>query len=380
MNVRRAITGSVRAIPRLWGFRTLLGAGAGTAVAVAVLISLSAAEATRPPSKAVWLAHHEACHRLPEELYHRDRFRAIRGRVTDDDGKPIAGALVRCARLESLVALAGAGIPSPSNWSIPIEAETTTDDRGQYEFPHLPVGGRTFFYSTPGRDLSPAIKDMVVVQDGLGAQLNVTLARPATLRVKVKAPRPPSLVRKGAERWYHRQARESALTRLVLIPHRWWPTLPTADLRARRASECVPDTRPRRAGERIEDPRRNALAGASGSYSYEFRNLGGPLRQGLIAAAGPDDASPLRVVGRYDLDQSPEAVITGSAIAASLLDLPEAAGIESWHRGPMRASQRLFYAAMSPIALFWPSVGDDQPLWLDLPLQPLYTPPLSRPR
>jgi hypothetical protein len=29
----------------------------------------------------------------------------------------------------------------------------------------------------------------------------------------------------------------------------------------------------------------------------------------------------------------------------------------------MRASQRLFYATMSPIALFWPVIGDDQPLW-----------------
>ena len=31
---------------------------------------------------------------------------------------------------------------------------------------------RTFFYSAPGRDLAPAIKDLIVVQNGLGAQLD----------------------------------------------------------------------------------------------------------------------------------------------------------------------------------------------------------------
>ena len=140
------------------------------------------------------------CHNLPEELYHRDRFRAIRGRVSDEDGKPVAGAVVRCVKLESLVELAKAGAPSPLSWSVPIEAETRTDENGRYDFPHLPVGGRTFFYSAPGRELAPAIKDLVVVQDGLGAQLDVTLARPAALRVKVTAGRVPNLLVKGADR------------------------------------------------------------------------------------------------------------------------------------------------------------------------------------
>jgi hypothetical protein len=70
-------------------------------------------------------------------------------------------------------------------------------------------------------------------------------------------------------------------------------------------------------------------------------------------------------VGRYDLDQAAEVVITGTNTIVSQYDLPEAAGIEPWGL-PMRASQRLFYAAMSPVAVFWPAVGDDQPpRWME---------------
>jgi len=161
----------------------VLAASVVVAVAVPVLVVLSLAQGACSRSNEIWRAHHEACHRIPEELYHRDRFRALKGRVTDPDGRPLAGALVRSAKLESLVELARGEPPVPSKWTVPIEAEIRTDERGRYESPHLPVGGRTLFYSAPaGRDLAPAVKDLVVVQDGLGAQLDVTLAKPAKLR------------------------------------------------------------------------------------------------------------------------------------------------------------------------------------------------------
>ena len=260
---------------------------------------------------------------------------------------PSRGAVVRCVKLESLVGLAKAGAPSPLSWSVPIEAETRTDENGRYDFPHLPVGGRTFFYSAPGRELAPAIKDLVVVQDGLGAQLDVTLARPAALRVKVTAGRVPNLLVKGAGRGAHRSQRGDGPARLHVIPHRWWPDLITA---------AIPE----------------------GGESVEFRGLGGPLRKGLIAASGADQRAPLWVVGRYDLGESSEIVTTREAKGvASRFDLPEAAGIQPW-AARMRASHRLFYAAMSPIAMFWPVVGDDQPLWLSEPPHPLRTPPPSR--
>ncbi len=58
-------------------------------------------------------------------------------------------------------------------------------------------------------------------------------------------------------------------------------------------------------------------------------------------------------MGRFDLDESAEVVINGKEAVASRLDLPEAAGIEAWHDTPTEA-ERMFYTAMSPIALFWP--------------------------
>lgn len=305
MELLRGITGSVRV--RIVGRGVLATVATGVlAVVLAVLVRLSVAEGSANPSCPTWRAHHEACHTIPEATFHRDRFRAVEGRVTDADGRPVAGAIVRCVRLESLVGLAAtAGPPSPSGWSLPIEAETRTDAAGRYAFPHLPVGGRTFFYSAPAgreRDLAPAVKDLVVVQDGLGARLDVTLAKPARLLVRFRTPT------------------ETAM-RLYLVPQRWWPGLETTTIPA-------------------------AWRGA------EFRHLGGPFRKGLIAREGRDASSPLRIIGRYDLDRSAEVELWGHELTVTRLDLPESAGIEPWRLEPS-TEERAFYAAMSPIPLFW---------------------------
>jgi len=267
-------------------------------------------------SNSAWAKHRAEIRKLPEGLYHLDRFRAIRGRVTDADGKPVAAALVRCTKVESLVDLAKGGIPASSGWTIPIEAQTTTNARGHYEFSHLPVGARTLFYSAPARDLAPAIQDLLVVQDGLGAQLDVTLARPAKLLVRLKAPAKTAM-------------------RLYAIPQRWWPSMETA---------TVPPT----------------------WRATEFRRLGGPFRKGLIATAGPGDASPLKIIGRYDLDRSAEVVLSGNELPVLRYDIPEAAGLEPWRFEPS-AEERMFYAAMSPVALFWREVPFGWPSWLPMP-------------
>ncbi|HZW35217.1 MAG TPA: carboxypeptidase-like regulatory domain-containing protein, partial [Isosphaeraceae bacterium] len=317
MNGVRAIVESARPGLRRAAVPVVLASSVIIAVALTVLVALSLAQGAGSRSNEIWRAHHEACHRIPEEVYHRDRFRALKGRVTDPDGQPIAGALVRCARLESLVELARGAPPLPSKWNVPIEAETRTDDRGRYEFPHLPVGGRTLFYSAPaGRDLAPAVKDLVVVQDGLGAQLDVTLARPATLTVRFRGP---------VKEW----------TRVYLVPERWWPGLESAKIPA-------------------------------GWRTAEFRRVGGPFRKGLIAATGWDESSPLRIVGRYDLDQSAEVVLAGHEMPVTRHDLPEAAGIEPWRFEPS-TEERLFYAAMSPVPLFWRESPSGWPSWLPVP-------------
>ena len=293
-----------------------------TAVAWVPLLALVAFSLAHSNSKgagvsnAAWAKHRAEIRKLPEGAYHLDRFRAIRGRVTDADGKPVAGALVRCAKVESLVELAKGGTPASSGWTIPIEVETSTGEDGSYEFTHLPVGARTFFYSAPGRELAPAIKDLIVVQDGLGAQLDATLARPAKLLVRLKAPAKTAM-------------------RLYLVPQRWWPSLETA---------TVPPT----------------------WRATEFRRLGGPFRKGLIATAGPGDASPLKIVGRYDLDRSAEVVLSGYEIPVLRYELPEAAGLEPWRFEPS-TEERMFYAAMSPVALFWRAAPFGWPSWLRMP-------------
>ena len=92
-------------------------------------------------------------------------------------------------------------------------------------------------------------QDLIVVQDGLGAQLDVTLARPKELRVELGW---SSIV---------------PTARFHLIPHRWWPEIVTVPV-------------------------------ARGAGSVEFRGLGGPFRKGLIAVSGAGDSSPLRVIAQ----------------------------------------------------------------------------------
>ena len=283
----------------------VVAAVAGLALGSAVIVAASFA---RPPESGVeetWRRHRDQIRLIPEETYRKDRFRAIRGRVTDDDGKPLADATVRCSRVTDLVGLAKVGDLSDAGWAVPIFAEVRSDSDGRYNFPHLPVGAYTFFYSTPG--LASAIKDLIVVQDGLGAVLDVTLELPRTLRV-------------------HAIAGFDSRSRLRLVPHRWWPELPTVDT----------------------DP---ATGGA------EFPDLGGPFRQGLIVAASGRDE--WRVVGRYDLDESEDAAI-GPSPPASVLDLGEAARLEPW--GDSTSPEfRSFYAAISPIALLWGDPKGDGP-------------------
>jgi len=310
VNLPSFISSSETSVVGFLSSRAFWALSIAVALLLTVLVALSVANSRQDPSHAAWRQHHEECHRIPEEFYHRDRFRAIQGRITDEDGKPIRAALVRCVKLESLLALAKTGAPSPATWAVPIEAETTTNDEGRYEFPHLPVGARTFFYPAPGRGLGQAVKDLVIVQDGLGAQLDVVIMRPASLRLRLKAP-------------------VQAAMRLHLVPHRWWPTLPAA---------VVPQ----------------------GEKSVEFADLGAPFRKGLIASSGPGESSPLRIVGRYDLDESGEITLADDAVAATRLDIPEAACLEAWH-DPPTASERLFFAAMSPIALFWRKAADNDP-------------------
>jgi hypothetical protein len=314
----RFVTSGVGLLSRLASPRLLAVAAAGAWVplVVAAAFSLAGASSGGGDSNAGWATHRAEIRKLPESAYHHDRFRAIRGRVTDEDGKPVAGALVRCVRVENLVEVARGAPPDSSGWKLPIEAELRTGEDGTYDFPHLPVGARTFFYSAPGRDLAPAIKDLIAVQDGLGAQLNVTLARPKRLHVELGW----SFVVPAA--------------RFHLIPHRWWPEMISVPV-------------------------------ARGANSVDFAGLGGPFRKGLIAVSGPGKPAALRVIARYDLERHENIVLPRPGQPASRFDLPEAAALEPPDE-PFTSSVQQFYSAMSPIALFWVPDGDLGPLRMPL--------------
>ena len=284
---------------RTFPLRALLAVAGLTLTSTVLVVASSSTRTTNSESLAIWREHRDRCDAASGKSYKYDRFRAIKGRVADFEGTPVAAAEVRCSRVEDLVRLGRVGVMSDEMWAGPVFAATRTDSEGRYDFPHLPVGAYTFFYATPG--LAPAIKDMIVVQDGLGAVIDVTLERSRKLRVQA-----------------------STESRLRLVPYRWWPELPEADV--------------------------DLTTGLA-----EFVGLGGPFRRGLIVAVGKGNA--WRVVGRFDLDTS-ELAVTGLSRPASMLDLSEAAGFGTWG-DPASSEYRAFHAALSPIALLWADANGD---------------------
>lgn len=225
-----------------------------------------------------WQRHFQACQGNPEELYLQDRFRAIRGRVVDGVGKPVAGVVVQAVPVGTLLRLADVGEMSTSKWTLATSAKTLTSLDGTYEFPHLPVGLYTIFYAASGH--APAIRNLISVQDGLGAVLDIELGSSLSLHVNCE----------GAVH---------ARTMMRLVPQQWWFTLPAAVIE--------------RGGKRTE-----------------FFGLGGPVRKGLIVASDPDESSPWKVVGRFDLDKSSEATVTQKAFPATRADIPESSGFAPW--------------------------------------------------
>lgn len=202
---------------RTLGFSASTALWAVAAFAVICPLALSARLPITDRSAArerAWLTHRDHCRKFSEELYRRDRWRAVRGYVTDKDGRPVVGALVQSVRLTSILELVKAGSPTLGGWHgwhdlLLVETETLTDEAGRYEFSHLAVGGRTLCYSAPGK--APAVREVVVVQDGVGARLDVTLEEPRELRVRIDDPSAPSC-------------------QLALVPYRWWPNRKAASI------------------------------------------------------------------------------------------------------------------------------------------------------
>jgi hypothetical protein len=79
MDVGRTVRMWIEATGTAWLTHGLAAAGAATTLGVVVLVALSVRAAPAKRDATLWLAHHRECDKLPEELYHRDRFRAIRG-------------------------------------------------------------------------------------------------------------------------------------------------------------------------------------------------------------------------------------------------------------------------------------------------------------
>ncbi len=116
-----------------------------------LMVALSIASPRDGGRVEQWRKSRESFQRIPEELYHLDRFRAVRGRVVDETGNPVALAQVRSVRLDELVKMGySGGGDLGSLKALPVEAETLADDQGRYEFPHLSVGSRTFFFAAAG--------------------------------------------------------------------------------------------------------------------------------------------------------------------------------------------------------------------------------------
>ena len=250
---------------------------------------------------STWQEHRALCQTIPIERYHEDRARAVRGTIRDTQGRAVAGVLVRSMPIVSLGQVTRSTPPDLSAWTNLVEAEGRTDAEGRYEFSHFAEGSRILCVSAPGR--APACRGPIVVQDGSGARVDLTLEPAETLRVRLET---------GIE----------APFRLTLIPHRWWPELIVRDVASGE-------------GESVE--------------GITFTGLGGPYHRGLLLLSKPNSFESARVVGSFDLSQTRELAIGDRAISAP--PMPEIACLDTWDTGPSEAL-RLFFGTLSPTALF----------------------------
>jgi hypothetical protein len=249
-----------------------------------------------------WKEHHEACLQLPEEIFHRDRARAVRGFVRGPDGKPVRGALVQCMKLTSLVQLAQTRPPTSTLWSHLVETATQTDAEGRYEFPHLAEGCRTICASAPG--LAPDVQSLILTLDGSGARIDFDLGAPKKLRVRLKDAK-------------------NRPQRIHLVPYRWWPELPAHEV-------------------------------AAGQTEVEFTGIGGPFNKGLVVVSDSSSRSRWEPKAAFDLNHSDDiAVSCSTSYLVSSQDVPEAACVPAWRKGTSEAT-RLFFSMLTPVALFWP--------------------------
>jgi hypothetical protein len=274
---------------------TLLASG------TAAIVGLSLVAARESPSiESAWRGHRKACLKIPEEVFHKDRSRAVRGVVHDKAGKPVPGGLVRCVRMATLFERAQGGPPTPTLWSGLVEAETRTNPEGLYEFPYLAEGSRMICVSAPG--LAPGSQGPFLVQDGTGARVDFTLDAPEMLRVRLKDvdDRPRTV---------------------YLVPYRWWPEFVSRDL-------------------------------GRGETEVEFPGLGGSFRKGLVLVS--DRSRPLdwKVIDTFNLDLSREITVSLNAgEPRPSLTIPEAGSVASW-QPDVTETGRLFFGMLSPIALF----------------------------
>jgi Carboxypeptidase regulatory-like domain len=283
---------------------TIVSISALTALSLLAVIGASLIVARGPfyPMTAAWQHHHEICLSLPEEIFHRDRSRAVRGFVHGPDGRPISGALVRCLPAISLLRLARSRSLTPEMWSDLVETETHTNAQGNYEFPHLSEGSRTLCVSSAG--LAPDVQSLVLVQDGTGARVDFQLAAPRSLHIR--------LVDAGSRPW-----------RIGVVPYRWWPELVSRKI-------------------------------AAGETEIELSGLGGPYNEGLVYISDPESTRPnWQLKAAFNLARADDITVSCTAnFVATLAVVPEAESVLAWQSNPTEAS-RLFFGMLTPLALFW---------------------------
>lgn len=280
-------------------------------VLAAVSVSMIAARRDPDTLATAWQNHRQACLKSPEEIYHRDRARAVRGIVHASEGKPVPGARVQCVRLTSLLELARRNTTTADLWSGLVETETITDSQGRYEFPHLSEGCRTICASASG--FASDVQNMVLTQDGSGATVDFNLDAPKTLRVQLR------------HTGNHR-------LRIQLVPNRWWPELLSRDIGA-------------------------------GTTEVEFSGIGGPFKKGLIVVSDlSSPSSEWKPKAAYNLDRSGDVTVSFiTNYIPSSHDVPEAECVHAVHPWPDGTSEakRLFFSMLTPVALFWQT---DQPV------------------
>ena len=178
------------------------------AQAAAILWAAASGRASTVDNADSWREHIDALSLVDSRAYYQDNARVFSGRVTNSQGEGLGGVAVSVLDVKGLVS---AGVADPKQYlaqPFPVERTVQADKDGSYQIEGLSRGLKTFCFG----DVESGMVSVagISVEDGYGGRFNARI---------------------GASRELAINDLDDAVATIHLVPHQWWPSPLSAEVR-----------------------------------------------------------------------------------------------------------------------------------------------------